>query len=305
MRLGLSELLHPAPPPDQRPSPPEPSLRGVALSDGRVLTHHPVASHMIADGHCLLVTPAILFGTYERGVTRFLRDAVLPGDIVIDVGANQGFHTLTLGMGVHPSGHVWAFEPHPRSCRVLEDNVATTFLHHVVTVVEAAVWSTDGELTFRARDGESAGSYLREAFTIPGDRAAGEDLQMRTVGFGPFLAGLPRPPALVKLDAEGSEPTILRSAADVLREHHPTVLLEVLRSTFDADTDEEIDAWETWLRDLGYHIAFLDDMGTATPVPPGSFRTLRHGAEVVLYTPGGRGSPRDLFLEQTNGVSPV
>lgn len=283
----MSELLHPAPAlPDQQS---EPTLRGVALSDGRVLAHHPVASHIILDGHCLLVTPRVLMGTYERGVTTFLRSAVRPGDIVVDVGANQGFHTLTLGMSVLPHGHVWAFEPHPRSYRILEDNVATTFLHHTVTVIDAAAWSREGESTFRARDGEAAGSYLREAFTIPGDRAAGKDLQVRTVEFGAFLAELSAPPALIKLDAEGSEPTILHSAADVLRAHHPTIVLEVLRSAL--GTDDEINDWEIWLRDLGYEIAYLDELGAAVPTPPGSFRRLQHGAEAVLYVRGAPGAP--------------
>jgi FkbM family methyltransferase len=285
-RAGVQEFLAPAsPPPPGRPLP-----DGVALSDGRVLVQHPVASHMIADGFCLLVTPRVLHGTYEPAVTAFLRSSVRPGDTVVDIGANQGFHTLTLGMGVLPGGHVWAFEPHPHTRRVLSDNIATNFLHHTVTVVEAAAWNADGELTFRARTGEAAGSYLLDAYTIPGDVAEGEDIQVRTIDTGAFLAGLPSPPNLIKLDAEGSEPEILRAAADVLREHHPTIVMEVLCSTF-ASVDE-LAEWETWLReDLGYDIALLDAGGMPRPAPPGAFRSLTHGAEVALNVPGGRGAP--------------
>lgn len=289
LRAGVRELLHPSPPP-ALVEPPKPTPRGVTLSDGRVMCEHPVAGHMIVDGYCLLVTPRVLMGNYEPAVTAFLRDAVQPGDVVVDIGANQGFHTLTLGMRVLPDGHVWAFEPHPRSRRILEDNVASNFLHHTVSVIEAAAWSSDGELTFRARTGESAGSYLRDAFTIPGDRAEGEDLLVRTIDTGAFLAGLPSPPRLIKLDAEGSETTILRSAADALRAHHPTVVLEVLRSTF--GSDDEIDDWEQWLRDLGYDIAYLDHLGVARPLERGTFRTLQHGIEAVLWVPGGRGALR-------------
>lgn len=285
-RAGLNELLRPAAP----EAPPKPVPHGVAVSDGRVMTGHPVAGQMIADGFCLLVTPRVLLGTYEPAVTAYLRAAVRPGDTVVDIGANQGFHTLTLGMGVLPGGHVWAFEPHPRSRRILLDNVASNFLHHTVTVSDAAAWNAEGELTFRARTGEAAGSYLRDAYTIPGDEAEGEDIQVRTIDTGAFLAGLPSPPNLIKLDAEGSEPEILRAAADVLRAHHPTIVLEVLRPTF--ESDEAIDEWERWLRDdLGYDVSYLDAGGMPRPQPRGSFRRLTHAAEVALTVRGGRGAP--------------
>jgi FkbM family methyltransferase len=284
LQAGIRELLRPTPDPPPSP-PPKPVPQGVGLSDGRVMLGHPVAGQMIADGHCLLVTPRLLLGTYEPAVTAFLRAAVRPGHTVVDIGANQGFHTLTLGMGVLPDGHVWAFEPHPRSRRILLDNVIAAFLQHTVTVVDAAAWSSEGELTFRARVGEAAGSYLRDAFVIPGDRAEGEDIQVRSIDTGAFLAGLPSPPDLIKLDAEGSEPEILRSAASVLRQHHPTVVLEVLRSTF--ESDDAIDEWEQWLRDdLGYDIAYLEGSGSVRTVDRGAFRELTHGAEVVLSAPG-------------------
>jgi FkbM family methyltransferase len=254
------------------------------------MTSHPVAQQMIVDGSCLLVTPRVLLGSYEPAVSAYLRAAVHPGDTVVDIGANQGFHTLTLGMGVLPDGHVWAFEPHPRSRRILLDNVASNFLQHTVTVLDAAAWKSDGELTFRARTGEAAGSYLRDAYTIPGDRAEGEDIQVRTIDTGAFLAGLPAAPSLIKLDAEGSEPEILESAADVLRAHHPTIVLEVLPSTF--ESEDAIDAWEGWLRDdLGYDISYLDAGGMPRPQPRRVFRQLTLAAEVALTVRGGRGAP--------------
>jgi len=280
----------PAPAPAPAPAPPSrPVPRGVTLSDGRVMTEHPVAPHMIVDGHCLLVTPRILIGDYEPAVTRFLRGVVQPGDVVVDIGANQGFHTLTLGMSVVPGGHVHAFEPHPRTRRILEENLASNGMHHTVTVVDAVAWESDGELTFRARAGEAAGSYVRDAFAIPDDRVEGEDVTVRAVDILRFLEDLPRPPQLIKLDAEGSEERILRRAADFLRAHHPTIVTEVLPSTF-ADT-AALESWERWLRDLGYEIAYLEHFGTA-PVDAGSFRTLAHGVEVVLWAPGGRGALR-------------
>jgi FkbM family methyltransferase len=287
-RVGLEELLHPttpAPPPAPKPVP-----SGVGLGDGRVMTGHPVAGQMIVDGRCLLVTPRLLLGTYEPAVTAFLRRAVRPGDTVVDIGANQGFHTLTLGLGVLPGGHVWAFEPHPRSRGILLENVASNFLHHTVTVRAEAAWNGEGELVFRARTGEAAGSHLMAAWEIPGDVTEHEDITVPTISTGDFLASLPSPPDLIKLDAEGSEPEILRSAAPVLRAHHPTIVVEVLRPTF--SSDQEIADWEAWLRDdLGYDVAYLDPAGVPRPQPRGCFTALTQAAEVALTVPGRRGAP--------------
>jgi FkbM family methyltransferase len=288
VRAGLDELLRPSAP--VAPPPVKPTPSGVGLSDGRVMTGHPVAGQMIVDGQCLLVTPRLLLGTYEPAVTAYLRAAVRSGDTVVDIGANQGFHTLTLGIGVLPGGHVWAFEPHPRSRSILLENVASNFLHHSVTVSGAAAWNAEGELTFRARTGEAAGSHLHAAYTIPGDVAEGEDITVPTIDAGAFLAGLPSPPDLIKLDAEGSEPEILRAAADVLRRHHPTIVLEVLRPTF--ESDDAIDEWERWLRDdLGYDVSYLDAGGMPRPQVRGCLRALTGAVDVVLTVRGGRGAP--------------
>jgi FkbM family methyltransferase len=287
-RAGLRELLRPTV--DPPPPAPKPVPGGVGLGDGRVLTGHPVAQNMVVDGQCLLVTPRVLLGTYEPWVTAFLRAAVRPGDTVIDIGANQGFHTLTLAMGVLPDGHVWAFEPHPRSRSILLENVASNFLHHSVTVRPEAAWNSEGSLTFRARTGEAAGSHLHAAYEIPGDVTEHTDIEVPTIDTGAFLAGLPSPPNLIKLDAEGSEPEILRSAAPVLRQHHPTIVLEVLRPTFASDA--ELDEWEHFLRDdLGYDVSYLDASGMPRPQGRGCFRALTHAAEVALTVRGGRGAP--------------
>jgi FkbM family methyltransferase len=262
----------------------------VAVSDGRVLCDHPLAPHIILDGHCLLVTPRVLMGSYEPAVTAFLMRAVQPGDTVVDIGANQGFHTLTLGLRVGPTGHVWAFEPHPRTRAFLQDNVDSNGLHHTVTVVDAAAWSSAGELTFRARTGEAAGSYLVDAFAIPDDRVTGEDVTVRTVDTGAYLAALPAPPTLIKLDAEGAETTILRSAELVLRDHHPTTILEILPSSF--ETVAALDEWEAWLLELGYEIGRLDHDGSVQPLGSDGLRSVSHSGDVVLWVPGGRGAPR-------------
>ena len=53
------------------------------------------------------------FGVWEPAVTRLYHDALRPGDIVIDVGANVGLHTLLAARLVGATGRVHAIEASP------------------------------------------------------------------------------------------------------------------------------------------------------------------------------------------------
>ena len=53
------------------------------------------------------------FGTWEPNVSRVFEELVKPGDSVIDLGANIGYHTLLLSKLVGASGKVIAVEALP------------------------------------------------------------------------------------------------------------------------------------------------------------------------------------------------
>ncbi len=67
---------------------------------------------------------AMLYGTLELATIRLLQRLVRAGNVVADVGANIGYHTLILSRLVGPSGKVFAFEPNPLSRARLEANLA-------------------------------------------------------------------------------------------------------------------------------------------------------------------------------------
>jgi FkbM family methyltransferase len=60
----------------------------------------------------------LLDGAYERETVEILRRQLGPGNIFLDIGANEGFYSALVGRLVGPSGMVIAVEPQ-RACRDL------------------------------------------------------------------------------------------------------------------------------------------------------------------------------------------
>jgi SAM-dependent methyltransferase len=64
-----------------------------------------------------------LVGGFELRTLRAYRDHVRPGDVVLDIGANVGAHTLPLARLTGRGGRVIAFEPSDFACAKLRRNI--------------------------------------------------------------------------------------------------------------------------------------------------------------------------------------
>src|SRR6266436_7021968 len=65
-----------------------------------------------------------LLGAFERSTVATLRALVKAGDVVLDIGANIGAHTLGLAKNVGAAGKVYAFEPADFAFQKLLRNLA-------------------------------------------------------------------------------------------------------------------------------------------------------------------------------------
>jgi FkbM family methyltransferase len=158
---------------------------------------------------------------HERQELAFLRQQILPGHTVVDIGANKGAYTYWLSKATGTTGRVVAFEPQPRLANHLHE-LRHDFRLANVEIVNAALSETPGVgqllqpaanplggATLAPLEGSVASLEVRLE-TL--DRFFG-DCAGATVGF-------------IKCDVEGHELSVLRGGESLLRRDRPALLLE-------------------------------------------------------------------------------
>lgn len=145
---------------------------------------------------------------------------IRPGDWVLDIGANIGHYTKRFSELAGPAGRVIAFEPVPTTFALLASNVRH-FAAANVTLINAAV-SDALSVVGMSMPNFSSGlsNYYRAHISAPADSA----LSVLTLSVDSL--GLDGRVALIKIDAEGHEASVLAGMQALLRAHHPALIVE-------------------------------------------------------------------------------
>ena len=152
-------------------------------------------------------------GSYEVAKQRKIMEFVRPGMVCWDVGANVGFYTLLFAELVGGEGRVFAFEPFPRNVELLRRHVEMNRYRNA-RIFPCALGDFDGETKFDPGPGSSMGHIGAEGpLSVLCSRA--DTL---------LAAGEVEAPDVIKIDVEGGEADVLRSALRVL-ERHPVIFL--------------------------------------------------------------------------------
>lgn len=158
-----------------------------------------------------------LYGEFSEGEAEVFRHLVRPGDMVVEVGANLGAHTVLLARLAGPQGAVLAFEPQPILFQVLCANLA---MNHITTVVAeqkgvgrrpgfahipslnyGADWNFGGLSLELVTEGEKVPVVILDAYRLQAC-------------------------AFVKIDVEGMEAQVLEGAAETLHRLRPALYVE-------------------------------------------------------------------------------
>jgi FkbM family methyltransferase len=176
-----------------------------------------------------------------------MKETLLPGDVFADVGANYGFHTLVAARFVGPTGQVVAFEPVPGNLKLLRKNCALNGYAKRVVIAKTAVSDVPQEFL---EMGVSAGGQDVTASLAARDTHGRKVLVPNTALDDYAFPGGGRL-SMVKIDVEGAELSVLRSAKRLLAEQHPVLLLEVHRDMLKS-FGNSVEELEAFLEGLGY-----------------------------------------------------
>jgi FkbM family methyltransferase len=181
----------------------------------------------------------LFFLQYQDPALAPILEACLgPGDVFFDVGANIGVYSAWAARLVGAGGEVHGFEPIPATRARFESLIAMNRLENV-RVVPTAIGEEPGETVLWVMPGASGNtSGLRRS----------EDSEPLTVKLdtldGYVAATGCRTPALLKIDVEGFELSVLRGARELMRgSAAPAVVFECWPRQGAHDPLAEIARW--------------------------------------------------------------
>ena len=181
-----------------------------------------------------------LYGEYSEHEVLLFDQICRAGDVVVEVGANIGTHTVPLARRVGPAGRVHAFEPQPVVFQTLCANIALNSLLNV-HCHNAAAGVQAGVLQVPPLAYDQPGNFGGVSLT---DR--GEGVPVPVVKLDDALGNLARL-TLLKVDVEGMELAVLQGAAGLIRRLRPVLYVENDRADRSA-------ALMRAMRQLGYRL---------------------------------------------------
>lgn len=140
----------------------------------------------------------------------WIRNTLRPGDVVADVGANNGFTGVLFARSVGPSGRVVGFEPSPTNLEAARQNIRLNAISNF-ELVPAAVGATGGKVSFDPGFGN-------------GSVATGGPIEVPLVTLDEYFGDTGVD--FLKIDIEGYELEALRGARRLLA-RRPALAIEI------------------------------------------------------------------------------
>jgi FkbM family methyltransferase len=181
---------------------------------------------------------------YDLPTQLLLMKALRPGDIFVDVGANEGMMTLLGARLVGESGRVLSFEPNPKVAAILKRNLRRNAIANV-ELHEMGLSDAESELElFVPEINTGQGSFAQ---SDDGDAGSSVTCPVR---IGDAVIG-ERNPRLIKIDVEGFEGHVLKGLRKTIERARPIICVELIaeHQARAGTTPAEIIAW---LQSCGY-----------------------------------------------------
>jgi FkbM family methyltransferase len=182
------------------------------------------------------------------------------GQTAMDLGCYAGLTAIAFSKSVGITGSVIAVEPDPSNRAIASKNLA---LHHRVNgldnvkLLPYAIGGEEGTVEFSA-EGSMGSASVR---IVGGYRGAIVEVPTLTLDGILLRAGAPKVD-FIKMDIEGAELEVIRSARSFLTSHRPRMIIEPHEVDGRLVTQELV----VLLRSFGYRCGVIEQFGVSLPL---------------------------------------
>lgn len=194
-----------------------------------------------------------LTGAYEPPTSDVFRELVKPGHTIIDIGANSGYFSLLSATLVGSRGQVIAFEPIPSVRQALLANIQLNKLENVQVIPSAVSDRADKITIYEGPAGHKGISSIRPI------ASASRKVLIDTIPLDSLVHEFSRLDC-VKVDVEGAEFLVLLGMDNLIRTHHPCLIIE-FTNEYLKSFGHSVGQMSEWLISRGYRIYRIEDQG--------------------------------------------
>ena len=194
---------------------------------------------------------------FEADITFLMQSLIQPDDIVLDIGANIGFHTVTMAKAAS-RGHLYAFEPVAEMWTQNSMNCALNRLDNV-TIVGCALGDKRTEMEMNINVGGTAmqgtSTFLDMNVLMEANPNNFQSRRIQVFRLDDIIDELQTGGRVdfIKIDTEGFDALVLDGAMETIRKNRPIMIVEA-HSTRLAETGK---SWRWFLESFFDHHALI------------------------------------------------
>ena len=159
------------------------------------------------------------YGTYEELEAKIMEEKIETGNIVVDIGANIGLHTLNMARIVGNTGQVFAFEPDPSNFEILKKNVKINNYKNII-LEQKAVGDKHGRVTLYQSDNPINHRIF------PQTEQAKSEIQVELTNLDNYFdSDMIDKINFIKIDVEGMEFGVLKGMKNILKNNKKIKIL--------------------------------------------------------------------------------
>ena len=228
------------------------------------------------------------YGYYSRDIVLLLNRILLPGMVVMDVGANIGEITMAAAQRVGSNGHVYSFEPMRTAYDCLTEHLKVNELRQVTPIAKGLSNKTGVATIFRAESTYKDGSRhdgLGTLFPTSSRSETAGNIKLTTMDEFCAETAVTRID-LVKIDVEGAELAVIRGGLKSIDRFKPYLIVELQTETAEDAGYKPADIIAL-LKTVGYRFFIIGRKARLRPMNQAILSTFQN----VLCVPAGANVP--------------